>query len=422
MKRQWIQIIGLFLILGSSCWSVWFAGSIFFEYSEASRIEDNIGVRTSNPNYWPISGWRSSVPEEQGVSSQKLNEMEDYIENQNLRNYIDSILIVRNGYLVYEWYPSIGYNEDIRHHIFSCTKVFTSALIGIAIEEGYIGGVDDYVLDYFPNRTINNLDARKEAMTIRHLLTMTSGLEWNDNPNFYQMEVSSNWAQYVLDRPMEFQPGTVWNYNTGCSHLLSVILNEVTPYGTRAYAIEKIFNPLNITNYIWNNDAQGIPIGGTQLFITPRDMAKFGYLYLKNGYWNGTQLIPSNWVVESRTAVVSFEFEQGHGSGYGYQWWTYNLANGYAARGSNQQHIYVIPDLNLVVVSTGNTEYPFINLLVDYILPSAGFSPINLMLVISLIVFLSTLGAYFGYKYYKSHTKKKSIQESREQDSTDTGK
>ena len=357
------------------------------------------------PDCWPTSNWRFASPESQGISLGKIEEMENYIENQNLESSIDSILVVRNGYLVYESYPS-GHNENFIHHIYSCTKVFTSALVGIAIEEGYISGINDFVLNYFPNKTFGNMDARKQAITINHLLTMTSGLRWVDQTNFYQMQVTSDWVKYILDQPMDYQPGDVWNYNTGCSHLLSAILNAVTPNGTRIYAIEKIFNPLNITNYSWSNDPQGIPIGGTLLYLSPRDMAKFGFLYLHNGMWNNSQLITSNWVSQSKISSKSIEFDQGHGSGYGYQWWIYNWANAYTARGSYEQYIVVIPDLNMVVVSTGNTDFHFVELLVNYILPSAGFYPLNIALILSIIIITISISILLIFIYFHKKRKK----------------
>jgi CubicO group peptidase (beta-lactamase class C family) len=361
-----------------------------------------------------IYSFRTSLPENQGFSPQKLQEMEDYIVSENIGGYIDSLLIVRNGYLVYESYPSHIYNANIMHHIYSCTKVFTSALIGTAIEEGYIGALDDYVLDYFPNRTFDNMDSRKEAIKIKDLLTMTSGLSWVDNVNYYQMASSYNWVSYVLDRPMVHQPGQVWNYNSGGSHVLSAILDEVTPNGTLEYARAHIFDPLNITNYSWNLDSQGIPNGGTLLHLTPREMAKFGFLYLNSGNWNGTQLIPSSWIEESTTSFIDVEFDQGHGSGYGYKWWTYNWANAYTARGSYEQYIVVIPDLNLIVVSTGNAYFQFINLLVDYILPSVGFTPLNLVLVISLDFGIISLSSFLGFMYLR-FKKKRTIQKLRKE-------
>jgi len=380
---------------------------ISFGNSNISSQRSNLKLNVSEPDYWPTSGWITSLPENQDISSQKLQGMERYIENQNLGHYIDSLLIIRNGYLVYESYPSDIYDENDRHHIYSCTKVFTSALIGIALDEGYITGINDFVIDYFSSKTFDNMDSRKEAITIKHLLTMTSGLEWTDNINYYQMAHSSDWVQYILDQPMVSEPGEIWNYNSGDSHLLSAILDQETPSGTVAYAETKIFDPLNITNYSWNLDTQGIPIGGTLLYLTPRDMAKFGFLYLHNGNWNGTQLIPPSWVVESTTSSVDVDFDRGYGTGYGYKWWIYKWANAYTARGSFEQYIAVIPNLNLVVVSTGNNDFQFIRLLVNYILPSAGFYPnINLKLIISLIIGLSALIVVIGFIYYRVRKKR----------------
>lgn len=413
MRKTIKKFFVIFFILGAFLCSFWSLYSFYFESSKSVLFEDDIKKETSDPDYWPISGWRTSTLESQGMSRQKLNEMEDYIDDQNLRYYIDSLLIIRNGYLVYESYPSSYYDKNSQHHIYSCTKVFTSALIGVAVEESYITGIDDYVLDYFSNKTFDNMDSRKQEITIRHLLTMTSGLEWTDQVNYYEMEGYSDWVQYILDRPMQHQPGMVWNYNTGCSHLLSAILEDVTPNGSHAYANTHLFNPLNITNYTWVKDPQGIPIGGTLLYLTPRDMAKFGFLYLMNGNWNGTQLIPSNWIIESVTPFMDVEFDQGHGSGYGYQWWIYRWANAYTARGSYEQYIVVIPDFDLIVVSTGNTNFQFIRLLVDYILSSVGFYPLNPVLVISLVVGLSALSAFLGFIYYRMR-KKRNLRKIRE--------
>jgi len=347
------------------------------------------------------------------MSAQKLQEMEDYIYDNNFNFRIDSLLVIRNGYLVYESYPSHSYDENDRHHIYSCTKVFTSALIGIAIEEGLIGSIDDHVLDYFPEKTFNNMDSRKQSITIRHLLTMTSGLEWTDQIDYYEMVRTSDWVQYVLDQPMEHQSGSVWNYNTGGSHLLSAILDRLTPSGTSDYLEAKIFDPLNITIYSWSVDSQGIPIGGTLLHLTPRDMAKFGFLYLNNGRWNGSQLVPSEWITQSITSFMNVEFDQGHGSGYGYKWWIYNWLNAYTARGSNEQYITIVPDLNMVVIATGNSYFPFISLLVDYILPSAGFYPINFLLLITILIVSASVCTTIAFLYFRFR-KKKSIRKLKE--------
>lgn len=406
MKKGLVQFT-LLLILGNSVFSLWSISSIHSQNSINNLFVDKLELKTSDPDYWPTSGWRTSSPEEQGISLQNLNQMENYIDDENIWHYIDSLLIIRNGYLVYESYPSRLYHENKKHNIYSSTKAFSSALIGIALEEGYINGIDDRVINYFPNKTIDNLDSRKQAITIRHLLTMTSGLEWDDNVNYPEMTRTSDWVQYILDCPMSHQPGMEWNYNSGGSHLLSAILEQTTPNGTLAYANTHLFDPLNISNYLWSTDRQGIPIGGTLLSLTPRDMAKFGFLYLNNGCWNGTQLIPSRWVADSRKSFTYLQFEENQGAGYGYQWWIYKWANAYAAIGANKQYIMVIPDLNLVLAVNCNTDFPFINIVVDYILPAAGFSQINLGLVICLVVVSSSaIGAFLFFMYYQLHRKK----------------
>ncbi|MFX1476429.1 MAG: serine hydrolase domain-containing protein, partial [Promethearchaeota archaeon] len=157
------------------------------------------------PDYWPTTGWRTSTPEMQGMNSSRLQEMKDYLEAQALD--LHSVLVTRNGYIVYEDYPSPDYDVDDIHILHSVTKSFTSCLIGIAIDEGYIGSIYDTVLSYFPDRTIQNLNAYKQAMTIRHLLTMTAGYNWDEwtypytdpRNDLHQMIVSGDCTQFMLD-------------------------------------------------------------------------------------------------------------------------------------------------------------------------------------------------------------------------------
>ncbi|MFW9944901.1 MAG: serine hydrolase domain-containing protein, partial [Candidatus Sifarchaeia archaeon] len=159
---------------------------------------------------WPTDEWSTSTPEEQGIDSSKLGEMMDYIQVNEID--IDSILVVRHGRLAFEEYLSTLYTSDTKHSIHSCTKSFTSALVGIAIQEGYIGGVTDKMVDYFSNRTIANLDSRKQSITLEHLLTMTSGLEWDEwsvpygeyGNDVAEMYRTTDAIQSVLDRPMAY--------------------------------------------------------------------------------------------------------------------------------------------------------------------------------------------------------------------------
>jgi len=308
-----------------------------------------------SPNYWPTLGWQYSTPDEQGMNSTYLNNMMDYIANQNLP--IDSVVIVRHGHVILEEYPSGIYSRNSTHELASVTKSFSSALIGIAIGEGHIDSVSHKVLDFFPNRTFANMNSWKQDMTLEHLLTMTSGLPWNDPDDQNSMENSADPVQFVLDRAMINEPGSVWRYNSGGSHLLSAAISKTTGFDALTYAREHLFDPLGISNVYWRKDKQDIPWGYAHLFMKPLDMAKFGYLYLHHGTWDGQQVVPAEWVVESTRPVVRLgDFE-----GYGYQWWTDNGTGAYDpyifdARGGMGQRIVVVPNYDMVVVFTGSFE------------------------------------------------------------------
>jgi CubicO group peptidase (beta-lactamase class C family) len=332
-------------------------------------------------DYWPTDGWLNTTPEEQGMDSALLDEMMDHIQTRAIR--IDSISIVQNGYLVFDEYPRTLYDADREHIIHSCTKSYTGALVGIALAEGYIESLDSKLVDLLPNRTIANLDERKEAITLEHLLTMTAGLEWDewtepyDSPlnSHYQMWFASNSVQHILELPMEYDPGEEWVYSSGASHLLGAIVTEATGISLFDYAVEKLFTPLGISSsdIFWPRDNQGYyrASGGAEML--PRDMAKFGYLFLNNGTWDGEQIIPLDWVQQSAATLVSFGFFEG----YSYQWWTYSspVANVYSANGFRGQYIFVVPSLDMVVVFTSSVppyeEYPQLTLLFEYIIPAA---------------------------------------------------
>jgi CubicO group peptidase (beta-lactamase class C family) len=303
-------------------------------------------LATAPTEYWPTQGWRTSTPEAQGMDSQKLAKMLDDIKQQNLN--LHSFLVIHNGYIVSETYFQ-SYRQDQKHELYSCTKSFISTLVGIAVDKGYIEGVSRLVKDFFPGRSFENQDARKEAMTLENLLTMTSGLSWEEGDLVYrQMYQSSDWVKFVMDKPMSGQPGSQFNYCSGCSHVLSAIVQQKTGKNTRDFAQQVLFEPLGISSLNWDTDSKGIPIGGWGLQITPRDMAKLGYLYLHDGNWDGRQIISAVWV---KTATQKHTGTDGE-LGYGYQWWTYPSLGAYTALGRYGQTIFVVPDLNLVVVTT----------------------------------------------------------------------
>ncbi|MBN2006849.1 MAG: serine hydrolase [Anaerolineae bacterium] len=319
--------------------------------------------------YWPTEGWRTSTPEAQGMDSQKLAQMLAAVEEQKLA--LHSLLIVRNGYLVSETYFG-SYQQDTLHIQYSCTKSFVATLIGIAMDKGYIDRTDRNVLDFFPESTFENPDDRKKAMTLDDLLTMRSGLDWEEgDPAYRAMYQSSNWVKFVLDLPMASQPGSEFNYCSGCSHVLSAILQQTTGMSSRDFAEKTLFEPLGISKVRWEADAKGISIGGWGLQITPRDMAKLGYLYLHNGQWDGQQIVSAEWV---RNATQQHTGTGGDVLGYGYQWWTYPSLAAYTALGRDGQTIFVIPDADLIVVTTaaigGHDE--IFQLIEQYVVPAVN--------------------------------------------------
>jgi CubicO group peptidase (beta-lactamase class C family) len=291
--------------------------------------------------------------DDQGVDQARLLLMNEVIDDLDLP--IDSIVVHRNGELIFESYPNPTYGPDDLHLLYSVTKSITSALIGIAMEEGYIEGVDQKVIDFFPDWEIENLDGWKESLTIENLLTMSCGFEWqgpDDGLHTWGDALrSGNPIQYVLNLPMVSKPGSEWVYNGGCSHLLSAILSRATNRSTLDYAREVLFEPLGISKVRWPRDTQGIYFGGQDIWLTPRDMAKFGQLFLDNGMWEGQQIIPSEWVRDSVSTHIKH-----WGGGYGYQWWTYPENGIFYASGAFEQRIMVIPNYNMVVVFTSNAQ------------------------------------------------------------------
>jgi CubicO group peptidase (beta-lactamase class C family) len=374
------------------------------------------------PDYWPTDGWQTSSPEDQGMDSTYLTALDEYIDEAYLGNPIKSTLVIKNGYLVHETYydSSYGMGMNDTRNIYSCTKSFTSTLIGIAISQGHLN-IDDYLIDFFPNITIENLDSRKRSITVEHLLTMTSGLPWDESSLPYQhpdndwrrMTTSDNWVEFVINRPMEYTPGDAWVYNTGGSHLLSAILSQATNMTALSFAEAHLFGPLGITDYTWPDDRQGYNNGGSSLELRPRDMAKFGFLYLNNGTWDGVQILPAEWVTTASYPHVSFSPTRG----YGYQWWTHTpdtfpLTPCFSARGYLGQLIYVFPDLDIVVVFTSDSNIIEPNhYLENFILPATGHFLIPegpsdedlltigaIVVVTTIIVIITVFGVY---RYYR---------------------
>ena len=320
----------------------------------------------NNTADWPTQVWRTSTPEEQGMDSGRLSEMLAEIEQKKLDFH--SLLIIRHGAIVSETYYGT-YHADTPHVLYSVTKSFIATLIGIAIDQGLIDSVDHLVLDFFPDIAITDPDPLRETMKLEHLLTMTTGLAWQDeDPVFGELYRSQDWVAYVMNKPMLEQPGTHFNYCSGCSHVLSAIVQQATQTNTRDFAQEALFGPMGITGYRWEVDSKGIPIGGWGLSITPRDMAKLGYLYLHQGQWDGQPIVSSKWIEKATQKHIDADDELD----YGYQWWINPRLGAYMALGRYGQTIFVLPEADLIVVTTAKLENhdEIFHLIEAYILPA----------------------------------------------------
>jgi CubicO group peptidase (beta-lactamase class C family) len=304
------------------------------------------------------------MPEQQGVDSTQLARMFEEIKQKNLS--LNGMLVVRHGYIVTEaYFPP--FEASTKHEIYSVTKSIISALVGIARRQGSLHDLDQKALDFFGDRTVVENDARKQAITLRHLLTMTSGLHWSSDDDS-RLFSGGDLVQLTLDRPMAAEPGSVWNYNSGGTHLLSAILQKATGQSASAFAQTQLFQPLGITDVAWPADSNGVNTGGWGIRMTPRDMAKFGYLYLKGGTWDGQPVVPADWVQASTAKHV----DTGDGRGYGYLWWQLSFG-GYAALGYGGQEVIVLPEQDMVVVFTATPldEKSLWKLVSDYIIPAA---------------------------------------------------
>ncbi len=333
----------------------------------------------------PGDPWPRSTPEAQGLEGERLHLLSRTIEDGRDFPDLHSLLVVRHGYLVLEEYFA-GWHADRPHTLQSVTKSFTSALIGIAIAQGAIEGVDEPILGFFPDASgIANLDERKRRMTLEDLLTMRSGTDYHErgsgSPHSRLNRLRSGWDRFYLDRAMVAEPGTRFQYDSGGVILLSSLLQARTGLHADAFAERHLFEPLGIEGAAWFRNAEGHPHTGGGLDLRPRDMAKFGLLYLNRGRWGERQIVPESWVRQS-TARQLERRSGSHGVGYGYLWWIEEPdPNGtgkldiYAAKGFRGQYIFVVPEHDMVVVVTGGTrsytdEVRPVDFLYSHILPS----------------------------------------------------
>ena len=294
--------------------------------------------------------WAFAEPEERGVDGSTLKSFHNALANVN----IQCAVTVKDGYIIDEYYKE-GFDENSVFRFNSCTKSFSGALIGIAVEKGLLSGVDAKLTEFFPQLSQPN-QADKQDITVEHLLTQTSGMYWNEwsgGDYFMRLSRSENWVDFVLSQAMVATPGKVFNYTTGGSHLLGAVIQSVAGITAYEFGVEHLFKPLGMESVQWRADPQGISDSGNGISMTARDAAKFGQLYLNNGKWDNVQVIPEKWVSLS----VAQQAAGSPGTGeYGYSWWLKRFGtNGkwystYYAMGAGGQYIFVVPELNLVTV------------------------------------------------------------------------
>jgi len=346
---------------------------------------------------WPTRGWLSTTPPEVGLDARILAALDADI-GEGKYGYVDSMLIIRHGKVAYErfyghdyasiydkeskmpgplvvndpsgpynyfnawWHPY--YKGTKLHTMQSVTKSVVSAVIGIAVDRGDFPALDTPVLSFFDPDTVANVDDRKRRMTLRHLLTMSTGLEWDEDVpyidptnSFAIMAGTPDWVQFTIDRVMAREPGEVFQYNSGATLILGHVFRLATGVDLEEYAVKHLFEPLGIDNYEWKRTPFGLVDTQEGLFIAAGDIAKIAYLFLKDGQWEGHQVVSKEWVKASIEPSVSVVDD--HSIEYGYKWWLYHYQYegedrvAFAGAGFGGQRPIVLPEFDLVMVFTG---------------------------------------------------------------------
>jgi CubicO group peptidase (beta-lactamase class C family) len=299
---------------------------------------------------WPTEEWPVSTPEAQGMDSVKLAGMFTFFAEEDYR--VKSLLVIRNGHIVAEAYsPDIPQDEPI--DLGCASRGFINTLAGIALADGLIESLDQPVLSFFPDRTFENLDEKKEAITVEDVLTEQTGLQWDWSADGSAIQASDDWLQYVLDKPVD---DSVSYPQQAHAHLMAAIVESAAQAATGESALvlaqKRLFDPLGIADVTWDTTPEGVP-SFLGLHLTPRDMAKWGYLYLNQGLWDDQQIVSADWVAASTTAQVPMT-SAGMFWTWGYLLHVYNLG-AYAAQGndnagtSSKLAVAVIPEANVVL-------------------------------------------------------------------------
>jgi CubicO group peptidase (beta-lactamase class C family) len=340
-------------------------------------------VQSAAAQAWPVS-----TPEKLGLDRTVLEALDADIAAGKYGN-TDSMLVIRHGQIAFDrtyhrdydklyaaqakqpgalnahdfggpynyfnpwWHPF--YQRGALHTLQSVTKTVTSVVIGAAIAREEFPSIDTPVLSFFPGINVANVDERKRRMTVRHLLTMTAGFDWNEGLPYKDpantgsaMEASADWVKYTIDRPMSDEPGARFNYNSGATMILGRIFEQATGQDIEEYAAKHLFRPLGIEHYFWKRTPDGGADTEGGLYLDPHDLARIAYLFHKNGAWEGKQIVTPDWVKQSLTPATTVSAATG--VKYGFKWWLYPTAFG--GSGFGGQKPLVIPEYDLVIVFT----------------------------------------------------------------------
>lgn len=317
---------------------------------------------TAQAPTFPGESWPVARPADVGLNQAVLDSIDREIKAGQY-GYVDRVLIIRHGKAVWDkrysqdyvaaydslvpiksplnahdvtgpynyyspwWHPY--YRGGDLHTLQSVTKTITSVIIGTAVTRGEFPSLDTPVLSFYDTTQVKNIDDRKRRITIRHLLTMTDGMEWLENLPYTDprnttvvMEGSYDWTKVAIDAPMAAEPGQRWNYNSGASQLLADIFRKATKTDIEVYAARHLFTPLGITRWYWKRTPAGIIDTEGGLYLAAEDLARIWYLFLRDGLWNGTRVVSSDWVKASTAPAIAVAAAPGAPQ-YGFKWWLY---------------------------------------------------------------------------------------------------
>lgn len=309
--------------------------------------------------------WQESTPAAQGLDASRFDALRAQLATGT--PFVRSVVVVRNDRIVFE-YLRAGVARDEPQQVASVTKSVVGALIGIAIERRQLQ-LDQTLGELLPQANAPDIDARVRAITVRHLLTLTAGFDWdervadecrfNRSPGCERFDTKGDPVGYALRRPLADAPGTKFRYDSWSSHLLSVILTRVTGMSAAQFAQRELAEPMGLGRLTWFADRQGNNYGGFGIAASTRDMARFGSLFLHEGRWEGRQLVPADYVRSATQQQVQGGWPLGPWAGYGYHWWILQLPGGglaYSGIGFGGQYVYVVPSLNVVLAMSSDTR------------------------------------------------------------------